>query len=276
MATPEIDSWDAVVGTDDRARPARRARQDPARRRRRPVKQSFGSRLVGFVGELLITVGVLLGLFVVWQLWWTDVEAIREQGHLIAELEETFTPSPEQAGEVRTDEPPVMTAPPLGETFAELWVPRWDADDPYRRTIAEGVDRATVLDVIGIGHYPDTAMPGDVGNFATAGHRQTFGRPFFAVDQLQTGDSLIVSTAEAWYVYTVTETAIVAPTQVSVIAPNPSDPSAEPTERLITLTTCHPLFSTRERFIVHGVLDHWVPRESGRPAELIAAEEGTG
>ena len=65
-----------------------------------------------------------------------------------------------------------------------------------------------------------------------------------------------------------TSTEIVAPSDVDVIAPVPGDPGAVPTERLITLTTCHPMFSARERFIVHGVLDYWAPTSDGIPAEL--------
>lgn len=245
----------------------------PTRHRRRQTKPSIGNAILGGVGELFITVGVLLGLFVAWQLWWTDVKAMAEQNTLTQSVEEQFDDSPPQVGEVRTDTPPTLAEIPLDEsTFALLWVPRWDSgSDPYRRTISQGVDRATVLDTLGIGHYPDTAMPGEVGNFAVAGHRQSHGKPFYNVTQLEVGDPIVVETADAWYVYKVTETKIVLPTEVEVVAPNPSDPAAPADVASITLTTCHPLFSTKERFIVHGELDHWIPRDSGRPAEIMAA-----
>jgi len=113
------------------------------------------------------------------------------------------------------------------------------------------------------------AMPGDIGNFAVAGHRTTFGKPLNRVAELEIGDPLIVWTPDTWYVYRVTETLIVLPTQVEVIAPVPGRPGAVPTERMITLTTCHPMFSARERFIVHGVLDYWAPTSSGTPAEML-------
>lgn len=236
---------------------------------RRPPGPSAASRVVGVVGELLITLGVLLGLFVVWQLWWTDVEAGQTQQQLSATLDETLPPSPDTVAPAGTGEAPVALEPLTGTTFARLWVPRWDdGDTPFARTITEGVDRATVLDPLGIGHYPGTAMPGQVGNFALAGHRQSHGKPFYAVDKLAPGDALVVETADAWYVYRVTTSEIVPPTDVDVIAPNPSDPGAAPTAATITLTTCHPLFSTRERYVVHGELESWVPRDAGRPAEL--------
>lgn len=236
------------------------------RRRRRP---SVGTIILGSIGELLITVGLLLGLFVVWQLWWTDVEAAAVQRDLTSELEEAFGEAPEEIGEVRTDTPPEELEPLNGTTFGRLWVPRWDSgSDQYARTISEGVDNATVLDVLGIGHYPGSAMPGEVGNFAIAGHRQSHGKPFYDITELQLGDELVVETEDAWYVYTVTDTLIVTPDQGEVVASNPYDPGAAAESAMITLTTCHPLFSVAERYIVHGELDHWVPRDSGVPAAI--------
>lgn len=238
---------------------------------RRP-RRSVGSAIVGVFGELLITAGLILGLYVVYQLWWTDVVGEQAQQTLSQEFEVTLPASPAEPGTVGEGEPPVLPEPPLdADTFARLWVPRWDGSDPYVKPVSEGTDRATVLDPLGIGHYEGTALPGQVGNFALAGHRQTHGKPFYHVDSLQQGDELIVETADAWYVYRVTTSEIVAPTEVRVIQPNPDDP-AQPADRaLITLTTCHPLYSTRERYIVHGELDHWIPRDAGRPEALVGA-----
>lgn len=229
-----------------------------------------GSAIVGVIGELFITLGLVLGLFVAWQLWWTDVEAGQVQQELSAELDATLGDSPLGVGEAGAGAAPEELAPLDGTTFARLWVPRWGSGGvPYHRTITEGTDRATVLDVLGIGHYVDTAMPGEIGNFAIAAHRQSHGKPFYDIDKLQEGDALIVETATAWYTYRVTSSQIVLPSQSEVIAANPLDPTAAPVEPMITLTTCHPLFSTKERFIVHGVLESWTPRESGRPPELV-------
>lgn len=235
---------------------------------RRPPSKT--SKVIGVFGEVLITLGLLIGLFVVWQLWWTDVEAGQVQASLSQELDEELPESPDVIAAPVTEEPVPVAAPPFeSETFARLWVPRWDnGSEPYSKTISEGTDQATVLDVLGIGHYADTAMPGEIGNFALTGHRQTHGRPFYSVTSLEEGDALIVETAEAWYVYKVTDTRIVTPRQTEVIAPNPDEPAAAATEASITLTTCHPLFSTKERYIVHGTLDNWVPRDAGRPVEL--------
>lgn len=243
------------------------------RRHSRPPQRSAGSAFLGVLGELLITAGLLLGLYVVYQLWWTDVVGVQAQTELSEEFEAAVADSPELAAEPQLGPPMVQELPALsGDTFARLWVPSWDAGETqYVRPVTEGTDRATVLDPLGIGHYEDTAMPGEVGNFALAGHRQSHGKPFYDVDKLTEGDELIVETAEAWYVYRVSSWEIVMPSDVEVIAPNPLDPSAPPEQAMITLTTCHPLFSTRERYIVHGTLESWMPRDAGRPAALVAA-----
>ncbi|TDE98732.1 class E sortase [Occultella glacieicola] len=235
----------------------------PPGRRRAPV----GSRILGGVGELLITAGVLLGLFVVWQLWWTDVEGEQQAASAVAELEESLPPVPEVAGTPRTDTPPVEVAAAAAEVFATLYVPDWGTD--YAQPIAEGVDRPTVLDAGRVGHYPETAQVGQVGNFSVAGHRQTYGKPFYSIDTLAAGDEIIVRTAQAWYVYEVTTSEVVRPSEVEVIAPVPGDPEAVATEEMLTLTTCHPLWSTRERYIVHAHLDHWIPLTDGLPAALL-------
>lgn len=251
----------------------RRERRDAGRSRARDIV--YG--IVGVLGEILITLGILLFAFLLWQLWWTDVVGNRVQAEIVAEL--PFEPVPTAtptagapAGPViappRRDEPPVMTEPPHGTTFATIQVPRW-AGEP-ERPISQGTDRETVLDVLGAGHYEGTAMPGGLGNFAVAGHRTTYAKPFNRVEELQVGDPLVVRTTDnIWYVYRVTSTQVVMPSEVSVIAPVPGDPGAVPTERFITLTTCHPMFSARERFIVHGVLDYWAPTSDGIPAELV-------
>ncbi|WP_298458898.1 class E sortase [uncultured Cellulomonas sp.] len=233
--------------------------------------------VVGVLGELMITAGVLLGGFVVWQLWWTDVEGDRAQAELVEELDWVEPIAPVAAGPAELavavpagGEPPVPAEPGHGSTFATMIVPRWDGEP--ERPVSQGVDRATVLDPLGIGHYPGTAMPGAVGNFAVAAHRTTYGKPFHRIAELVVGDPVVVRTADAWYVYRVTDHEIVTPSNVDVIAPEPADPTADPTRRLITLTTCHPMFSARERYIVHGELDYWAPASGPAPAELTQAD----
>jgi LPXTG-site transpeptidase (sortase) family protein len=116
------------------------------------------------------------------------------------------------------------------------------------------------------GHYPDTAMPGQVGNFSVAGHR--IGSIFWDLDKLRVDDPIVVETAQVWYVYKVSETEVVLPTAVQVVAPVPNKPGAKATTAMLTLTTCNPKFHNYQRLVVHGKLARTQPRSAGRPAEI--------
>ena len=256
-----------------------------ARRPSAAARVGYGA--LGVVGELLITAGVLLLGFLVWQLWWTDVVADRAQQQIVDGLSWAQpaavqpAPSPDASpgpgpttgpliAVPRHDEPPVDTEPAHAVTFATIQVPRWDGTPA--KPVSEGTDKAGVLDKLGVGHYEGTAMPGAVGNFAIAGHRTTYGKPFNRIAELKVGDPIVIRTEHTWYVYKVTSIEIVAPTQVEVVAPVPDDPGATPTARMITMTTCHPMFSARQRYIVHGELDYWASADDGSiPAELVGA-----
>jgi sortase A len=243
-------------------------------------RRSAAAAAVGVLGEVLITLGVLLGLFVAWQLWWTDVIAERAQSGVIDELAWepfvytgpmptpiTATPTPEAVDPVRRDmPPPTMAEPAHLTTFATMYVPRWGLD--WVSPVSQGTSKSDVLDVLGVGHYEGTAMPGGIGNFAIAGHRTTYGKPFNRVEELVIGDPIVIQTETNWYVYRVSSTQIVLPHQVEVIAAVPGQPGVVPTEAFLTMTTCHPMYSARERFIVHAILDYWMAAADGPPAEL--------
>lgn len=245
---------------------------------------AVGYAVLGVVGELLITFGVLLLGFLVWQLWWTDVVANRAQEQIVQSLpwSQPAGVSPAPSGTPgatvtspliavpRHDAPPVDPEPGHAVTFATIQVPRWTGVPA--KPISEGTDKAGVLDPLGAGHYVGTAMPGAVGNFAVAGHRTTYGKPFNRIAELQVGDPIVIRTQHTWYVYRVTSTEIVLPTKVAVIAPVPDKPGAQPTARMITLTTCTPMYSASHRYIVHGELDYWASADDGSiPAELVGA-----
>lgn len=219
-------------------------------------------RLVGGVGELLVTVGVLLLLFAAWQLWWTDIVADREQAQLVSTLEGDFA----RDGRTASEEDRTLEGTSTAGAFAIVRIPRFGAD--YARPVLEGTGR----DVLerGVGHYVGTAAPGAVGNFALAGHRTTYGRPFHDVDRLRDGDRVVVETAAEVYVYEVTSREVVRPNDVEVIGPVPDAPGRRPTEALLTMTSCHPRFSATERFVVHGRLVDTVPRVTWDPAAWLS------
>lgn len=240
---------------------------------------SVGNRLIALVGELLILAGALIGLYVLWQLFYTDVLGDQRQDELLESLDWAYQ-APITAGDAAPGDPPAVdfavrrgpeTAPAMDEpgfgiTFGTLYVPRWGSD--YVKPISQGTTRREILDVLGIGHYEGTAMPGALGNFSISAHRTTYGKPFNRIAELEVGDPLVVQTEDAWYVYRVTEHLIVKPTAVEVIAPEPGQPGVAPSGRFITLTTCHPMYSAAERYIVHGELEYWAPAGDAVPEEI--------
>ncbi|MBA2768136.1 MAG: class E sortase, partial [Sporichthyaceae bacterium] len=153
----------------------------------------------------------------------------------------------------------------FGRGFAFVRIPRLGLD--YSVPVLEGIS----LDVLarGVGHYPRTAMPGQVGNFAVAGHRATNGEPFAHLDRVRANDVVVVETRRAWLTYVVDRTRIVRPTDTWVIDPVPGQSGVQPTERLITLTTCNQRWASYERLIVFGHLEQRRPKSQGPPPELM-------
>lgn len=223
---------------------------------------------VGVLGELLITAGLVILLFVAWQLWWTDVTANRTQSATVERLTEDFRePGP------GPDASPTPADPALdGDAFALLRIPRLGED--WVKPVLRGTGTETLRE--GLGHYDDTAAPGEVGNFAVAGHRTTWGRPLHDIERLRAGDRVVVETSAGWSVYDVASHEIVAPTDVAVIAPVPDDPGATPKAAWLTLTTCHPKYSATQRYIVHARLDRSYPRADGPPKDLLAGPKAVG
>ncbi|TFB57540.1 class E sortase [Cryobacterium sp. Hz7] len=262
-----------------------RADQPPAEATRHAPRHKSRPRLsaVGIIGEVLITAGVLVLAFLGWQLWWNDMIMAGQQSKAAAEISQTWidderssrdqaadtpqTTDPGESAPADFGDPVVREAPPSAQSFAVLYVPRFGAD--YHRSIAEGIGN-NVLNSSrsGIGHYPDTQMPGEVGNFALAAHRSANGGGMHLINELQLGDAIYVQTADGYYTYRFRDLEYVAPTAVDVIAPVPHNPDVAPVDRFITLTSCNPLLSTDERIIAYGVLEAWQPTSAGPPAEV--------
>lgn len=251
----------------------------PARRTGRERRAGGWGWLVGFVGEVLLTFGVLVLLFVAWQLWWTDVEANRDAARATTSLEQAFAVAPD--GSAPAPGPGAPTSVPdakapgglvVGKGFALMRIPRFGSD--WVRPIYEGTGTDTLKR--GLGHYLGTAAPGAVGNFAVAGHRTTWGRPLHDIERLVPGDRIVVESLTAYDVYAVTSHEIVRPTQSEVIAPNPTDPSAAPTKAMLTLTACHPKYSAAQRYIIHAELVGTYSRAEGLPVDVLAAPSWRG
>ncbi len=217
---------------------------------------------VGGVGRVLVAVGLLLLAFVAYQLWGTSIQTRQAQNRLEQQFAQTVSSSPSAttapttvpttvAGPTTsaaatttttTAPPPTLPVPALGDPVARLEAPSIGLD--WIVVSGVGVDELKK----GPGHYPDTPLPGQGGNVGIAGHRTTYGAPFFRIDELAPGDDVIVtSTTGDRYVYKVTEQFIVSPSQYEVLAP-----SDQP---ILTLTSCHPRYSASKRIIVRAALD---------------------
>ena len=231
------------------------------------------STLLGVLGELLLTGGVVVLLFLGWQLWFNNVVSTNEQATVANELSEQWATATPTADPDDDDEPtntgvPAVTAQPEANTaFANLIVPRLGAD--FKRPIAEGVGSAVLNNIkLGMGHYSETQLPGELGNFALASHRSAYGGAFHNIHQLVVGDSIWVETADGWYKYVFRSMEYVRASGIGVILPVPQNPGVAPTQSIITLTTCNPFYSSAERIIAYGVFDSWYPRADGAPAEI--------
>ena len=234
------------------------------------AKATPGQRLLGGIGEILITLGIVLLLFVGWELWWTNIDAGRTQSQVISEFAQGLNVGGPDAstavGEADGDFGPApITAIPDGETFGIFYIPRFGKDFAHPVTNGVGMD---VLNSVGIGHYPGTQEPGELGNFAVAAHRQTHGQVFWNIDKFQDGDKVYLQTRKGFYTYEWRDTEIVYPSQSEVLLPVPHQPGVEPTASMLTMTSCHPPFTTRMRIIAYAELESWRPADAGPPQEI--------
>lgn len=213
---------------------------------------------VGVLGELLITAGVIVGLFAVYTLFWTGVETQNAQSALEEQFEAlssgdvlTSEPSTSPGTADSPDESPeARPQPEPGDAYARMRIPR--LGESWSWIVVEGVG----LDDLtrGPGRYPESADVGEVGNFAVAGHRATYGEPFAYLDRVQVGDELVVERKGRVFRYLVTDSFITVPSNTDVLLPVPGQPGATAESAVITLTTCHPRWGSTERLIVHGEL----------------------
>ncbi len=220
------------------------------------------------VGQTLMTVGLVLLLFVVYELWVTNLVTAQEQEQLHEEIEQLWAEPPPAAAPTDGLRP---VAVEMGTGIAVLHIPRLDSgpDDRFAKVVVEGTSVADLKR--GPGRIVESDQPGELGNLVISGHRTTYGAPFADLDQLEPGDAVVVETRDAWFTYAVTGTRIVLPTAVEVTLPVPGQPGVEPTESILTLTTCHPRYSARQRMVVHATLTEALPKAEGEPAALTEA-----
>lgn len=240
------------------------------------------------IGQTLITAGVVVLLFVLYEVYITNLFAHREQHQVHVALEQQW-----KQGTDVLQLPSSQLQKLDGKGLANLYIPRFGTD--YRWTIVQGVNDTDLEK--GPGHYIGSQLPGQFGDFAVAGHRVGKGEPFLNLDKLRAGDSVVVETRTTWYVYCVIGAGaqlhacdphggslaardangvpgreIVSPSDGAVILPVPSRPDARApyTTAYMTMTTCHPKFTAAKRMIVHAVLD------SAYPSGIAKQKDGSG
>lgn len=210
-------------------------------------------------GELMITFGLILLLFATYEIYGKPAIVGRQQDALDRQLDQAWD-APAAAPTASPTATPSAPAPLPGNAISRLYIPKIDK----HWVVVEGVTQKALAK--GPGHYPDTAMPGQIGNFAIAGHRNR--AVFWRLDELEKGDWIVVEAQWKWYVYKVTGNQIVKPSAVQVVAPVPNRPGAEPTEAVLTLTTCNPKLDNYQRLIVYAKLHESRDRSGGPPAQL--------
>jgi sortase A len=236
------------------------------------------AKVLSAVGRTMITAGTLLLLFVAYQLWGTGIRTAQAQNRLDDELAEqlaaadeareaaatsTSTTSSTSTTTTTVEDPTVTTTtrrqapstvdtlpeellPQPGAAVGQIVIPAIGVD----WTFVEGVSVANLKD--GPGHYPTTPLPGQAGNAAIAGHRTTYGAPFGRVDELAPGDEIGITTVQGTFTYLVETTEIVSPSQTEVLNADHWDFDGDPAtlDDTLTLTSCHPKYSARQRIII--------------------------
>ncbi len=201
------------------------------------------------IGKLFLLVGVLLLLFIPYLLWGTDILAAQSQATLRHELSSELAHRPRDPAPTTTTPTapvgppsvaPPMADPPVGTAVGTIRIPAIGLS----MAVVEGTGSAELR--MGPGHYSGTPLPGEAGNAAIAGHRTTYLRPFYSLNALRPGDRIVVTTVQGTFTYRMTTSLVVAPDDVSVVAPTASPE--------LTLTTCNPRWSATQRLVVHAAL----------------------
>jgi sortase A len=207
----------------------------------------MNSRIVKLVGELAVLAGFVLCLHVVYQLWFTNFESDRQAAQVSDQLVEDFSKATKSVASTASEE--IIEEADHGG-FALLYIPALK-NDVWALPILSDVTDADLA--LGAGHYPESALPGEIGNFAIAAHRATNGEPFAYFEELKAGDRVIVQTSQGFYTYELFADQKIQESEVWVISKQPAGIASSPTA-LITLTTCDPRWNSTQRWARWGQL----------------------
>ena len=229
---------------------------------RQPLPGSVLAPALRGFGELLITLGLVVLLFCYYELSFTGWYTSRSQTRLQTQF---AVPASVPSAGPATSGASGPAAPPIGSALAQIFIPRLGRDFHY--IVVEGIGTEALKE--GPGHFPSSALPGELGNTVISGHRTTYLAPFNRLDELQQGDAVVLETRTQWFTYRVTGEQVVLPSAIEVTFPVPGRPGVLPTQSLLTLTTCNPKYSAQTRLIVRGTLVDTASKSTGRrPAVL--------
>jgi sortase A len=202
------------------------------------------------VGRVVLVAGILVLLFIPYLLWGTGLQTARSQSQLRAEFSKAQSQdgtrsTPKSVDPAPGSQPvaaaaPPLSDPPIGSPVGTITIPSIDLS----MAVVEGTGTAQLQ--AGPGHYSNTPLPGEDGNAAIAGHRTTYLHPFYNLNELVPGDPITVATLQGIFLFHVTSSQSVLPSDVSVISAT--------TNPTLTLTTCTPRYSASQRLVVHATL----------------------
>jgi len=243
--------------------------------------------IAGVFGEVLITAGVMVLLFIAWQNVFNSWYLNGKQDSAAAQLGKQWLEQSQSQSQSQSSSAPATVgdgttalgpsaAVPVEKTqpahlgaLGVIYVPRVGAG--WKRTIREGTDTPVLNSTsAGVGHYDNTAMPGAVGNFAVAAHDTGYGNTFLHVQNLQVGDKIYIQTQDGFYTYVFRNYVYLQPTDVQALDPVPMKAGAKASDRILTMTTCNPPYHSVERMAAYSVLESF----SKTPPAAIASAVG--
>lgn len=222
----------------------------------------------GVAGEILITAGVLVLLYLGWQTWINNAVQANEQQHLVEQNIKEWSAPISDPNAQDTWPAPVLPKVGKGATIGNLYIPRFGASST--RAVGESVDAKVTLNRGFYGHYSQTQMPGAPGNFALAHHRGGWGSAFKQAQLLRTGDHIYLETKIGYYGYTIRNIEYVDPSGVNVLNDVPGSDASPGAQSYLTITTCSPIEGNAERLVVYADLDSFRTRAAGPFPELAA------
>lgn len=232
--------------------------------------------------KLFMTIGITLIIFAigligyqVWMVFGTDIAANSNRDNVVASFEnnpDNQPTNPEiitvESDKRRYDTPPNQGQYEINEMMGVLHIPSWDN---MKVPVVNGTEQ-NMLDKAYAGRYKSTQLQGEVGNFAVAAHRRSYGSNFRKIDELKNGDSIIMETPTQYIVYKIFEKEIVKPEDTQVLFPVPHEEDTEATKRIITMTTCHSdalgAYGNDKRYVAYGEMEYWIDKSDGTPEEL--------